>query len=136
MPNVFTTIDKNIDSIFKFILQDDDIKKLLGNNARTALTDSVPSKDWMNDYLFDTPRVPDTQSEVKSFLIIEMESVGKAGNNNITPQFKSSGYSRIKFVQSWHQVFMQSVSIGCFHDNDICMGGWLGVTKNGSAVIS
>jgi len=84
--NVFELIDKNIDDIFKFILQNDDIKRLLGNNLKTALTDEVPTKDWINDYLFDTPRVPDTTSQVKSFIMIEMDEVGKSGANN-TYQF-------------------------------------------------
>lgn len=82
--SVFETIDKNIDDIFIFILQNDDIKKLLGNNLKNALSPSepVPEKDWINDYLFDTPRVPDTQSEVKSFIMIEMNETRKAGANN------------------------------------------------------
>lgn len=81
--NIFNIIDSNIDDIFKMIIQNDDIKRLLGNNEKTALSDPVPSKEWFDDYLFDTPRVPDTTSEVKSFIMIEMDSVSKAGANNI-----------------------------------------------------
>jgi len=83
MPNIYYTVDKNIDDIFKFILQNDNIKRLLGNNLKTALTDPVPTKDWINDYLFDTPRVPDTTSQVKSLIMIELDVVSKPDINNI-----------------------------------------------------
>jgi len=70
--NVYDILDTNLDDIFSHLVANDDVKRLLGNNLKTALTDPVPEKDWINDYLFDTPRVPDVQDEVKSFIMIEM----------------------------------------------------------------
>lgn len=79
--NIFESIDSALDDIFKFIVEEDDIKRLLGNNSKNALTESVPNKDWFKDYLFDSFRVPDVTSEIKTFIMIEMSSTDKSGSN-------------------------------------------------------
>ena len=75
----------NLDDILLFIIQSDDMKRLLVNNNKNALTEPVPAipiSEYFDKFLFDIQKLPSISDEVKTFICLEFVRARKSGANN------------------------------------------------------